>query len=118
MSGAATSGAGTGAGGSGTGRGGGGDGFTPARRISKIPDHEYRRLASTGLQSGRVGVTVKVNADGSVSKCRVARTSGDDSIDYLMCQLTLRYVRFDPARDASGRPVAEDVTFFPNWWRP
>lgn len=117
-SGVATSGTGSGAGGSGTGPGRGGDGFTPARRISKIPDHEYWRLASTGLLSGRVGVTVKVDTNGSVSNCRVARTSGDGSIDALMCQLTLRYVRFDPARDAGGRPVAQDVTFFPNWWRP
>ena len=119
-SGAAVSGSGTGAGGSGRGPGGGGDttGFTPARRISKIQNSEYRRLAATGMPSGSVGVTVRVNTDGSVSNCRVARSSGDGSIDALMCQLTLRFVRFDPARDPSGRPVAEDVTFFPNWWRP
>ena len=117
-SGSASSGSGTGAGGSGTGSGGGGDGFTPARRISKIPDREYNRLSSTGLQSGRVGVTVRVNTDGSASNCRVARSSGDGSIDALMCQLTLHYVRFAPARDRGGRPVAQDVTFYPNWWRP
>ena len=119
-SGAAASGTGTGAGGSGTGTGGGGDysKFTPARRISKIPDREYRRLASTGLQSGRVGITVKVSTDGSASNCRVSRSSGDGTIDALMCRLTIRYVRFDPARDPSGRPVAQDVTFYPNWWRP
>ena len=118
-SGAGTSGTGTGAGGSGNGPGGGGyGGYTAARRISKIPDSEYRRLAGTGLQSGKVGVTIKVNIDGSVSNCRVARSSGDGSIDALMCQLTLRYVRFNPARDDKGRPVAQDVTFYPNWWRP
>jgi protein TonB len=70
------------------------------------------------MPSGSVGVTVRVNIDGSVSNCRVARSSGDGSIDALMCQLTLQFIRFDPARDRSGRPVAEDVTFFPNWWRP
>jgi protein TonB len=113
--GAGTGGNGTGAGGAGNGRGAG---FTPARRISKIPDREYRRLAATGLQSGRVGVTIKVNSDGSVGNCRVARSSGDSAIDSLMCDLTLRYVRFDPARDPSGRAVAQDITFFPNWWRP
>jgi protein TonB len=86
--------------------------------VSRIPDREYRRLAATGIASGSVGVTIKVNADGGVSNCRVARTSGDSSVDALMCQLTLRYVRFSPARDASGRPVAQDVTFFPNWWKP
>ena len=120
-SGASTAGTGTGAGGAGNGPGGGGyadySRFTPARRISKIPDYEYGRLSATGIPSGRVGVTILVNRDGSVSNCRVARTSGDPSIDSLMCQLTLRYVRFDPARDPDGRPVAQDVTFFPNWQR-
>jgi len=119
-SGAAASGTGTGAGRAGGGPGGGGDysGFTPARRITKIPDREYRMLASTGLRSGSVGVTIRVNPDGSVSDCRVARSSGDGSVDALMCGLTLRYIRFDPARDPAGRPVAQDITFFPNWWRP
>ena len=100
------------------GRGGGDfSKYTPARRITKIPDAEYRRLSSTGITRGSVGVTVKVNTDGSPSNCRVARTSGDSNIDSLMCDLTLRYVRFDPARDDTGRPVAQDVTFYPNWYR-
>jgi protein TonB len=118
-SGAAQAGTGTGAGGAGTGPGGGGDfsGYTPARRITRIPNSEYRALAATGIASGDVGVTVKVNTDGSVSNCRVARSSGDRSIDGLMCQLTLRYIRFEPARDRAGRPVAQDITFFPNWYR-
>lgn len=116
--GAGASGTGPGAGGTGAGRGGGGAGFTPARRISKIPDREYRRLAATGIASGSVGVTIKVNEDGSVANCRIARSSGDRAIDALMCQLTLRHVRFEPARDPQGRPVAQDVTFVPNWWRP
>ena len=119
-SGAAVSGSGTGAGGSGTGPGGGGDysKFTPARRITRIPDREYRRLAASGLPSGAVGVTIKVNPDGSVSNCRIARSSGNGYADALMCELTLRYIRFSPARDPNGRPVAQDVTFFPNWWKP
>jgi hypothetical protein len=32
-----------------------------------------------------------------------------------MCQLTIQYVRFSPARDPSGRPIAQDVTWVPNW---
>jgi protein TonB len=118
--GAASSGSGTGAGGSGNGPGGAGDfsRFTPARRITKIPNSEYRHLAATGLSRGRVGVTIKVEPDGSATNCRVARSSGDPGIDALMCRLTLRYVSFEPARDPAGRPVAQDVTFFPNWWRP
>jgi protein TonB len=120
ISGAATAGSGTGTGGPGNGPGGGGDtsGYTPARRISKIPDSQYRALSATGIRSGSVGVTIKVNTDGSVGNCRIARSSGDGSIDGLMCRLTLQFVRFQPARDNAGRPVAQDVTFFPNWYRP
>lgn len=119
--GTARAGGGTGAGGNGSGPGGGGNdfsGYTPARRVSRIPDREYGRLATTGLRAGSVGVTIRVNPDGSVSNCRVARSSGNGYADALMCELTIRYIRFDPARDASGRPVAQDVTFFPNWWKP
>jgi protein TonB len=119
-SGAALAGNGTGAGAGGTGPGGGGDfsGFIPARRISKIPDREYRMLASSGLQTGSVGVTVRVNPDGGVSNCRISRSSGNTYADGVMCQLTLRYIRFEPARDPSGRPIAQDITFVPNWWKP
>lgn len=119
-SGAAQSGSGTGAGGTGNGRGGGGNGyagFTPARLVANIPSSEYGRLASTGIPSGQVGVTILVEPDGSVGNCRVARSSGDSSIDALVCRLTVHYVRFSPARDPQGRAVAQDVTYFPNWRR-
>jgi len=113
-SGAGTSGTGTGAGGSGNGPGGGG-GFTPARKLTKIPNREYRQLASSGIRSGAVAITIRVNSDGTVSNCRVARSSGSSYADSLMCQLTLRYIRFSPARDPSGQAIAQDVTWVPNW---
>lgn len=115
-SGAAASGSGTGAGGSGYGIGGGGTGsFTPARKLTKIPNREYRRFASTGIPTGSVAISIRVNPDGSVSNCRIVRTSGSPYADSLMCQLTQEYVRFSPARDPSGRAIAEDVTWVPNW---
>ena len=115
-SGAASSGSGTGAGGSGSGTGGGGTaGYTPARKITKIPDREYRRLAATGIARGSVAISILVNPDGRPSNCRVARSSGSSYADSLMCQLTLQYVRFSPARDASGRAISQDVTWAPNW---
>jgi protein TonB len=117
--GAALAGNGKGQSGSGSGAGGGGyadySRFTPARLIANIPNSQYRQLASTGIPSGLVGVTILVAANGSVSNCRIARSSGDPSIDSLVCALTVRYVRFDPARDPYGRPVAQDITYFPNW---
>ena len=115
-SGAAGAGTGTGAGGYGSGLGGGGTGaYTPARKLTKIPDREYRRFADTGMSYGTVAISIRVNPDGSVSNCRVARSSGNPSADALMCQLTEQYVRFSPARDPYGRPIAQDVTWVPNW---
>jgi len=115
-SGAAASGTGTGAGGYGNGPGGGGTaGFTPARKLTKIPDREYRRFAATGASSGNVAIGIRVNPDGSVSNCRIVRSSGNPYADSLMCQLTQQYVRFSPARDASGRAISQDVTWVPNW---
>jgi protein TonB len=115
-SGASTTGNGTGAGGSGSG-GTDYSRFTPARLVSHIPSSEYRRLAATGIPSGLVGVMIRVQSDGSVANCRIARSSGDAAIDGLVCQLTVRYVRFSPARDLQGRAVAQDITYFPNWRR-
>lgn len=118
-SGAAASSVGTGAAASGIGAGAGGtEGYTPARKLTKIPNREYRRLAASGLPEGSVAITIRVNPDGTVSNCRVVRSSGNSAADSLMCQLTLEYIRFSPARDRDGRPIAQDVTFAPNWWRP
>ena len=119
VSGAALAGNGTGAGGYGNGLGGGGAGsFTPARKITKIPDHEYRRFRELGFARGVVGLALRVNPDGAPSNCRIAVSSGNAQEDALMCQLTLVYVRFSPARDPDGRAVAQDVTFYTNWYRP
>ena len=118
-SGAAATGAGSGAGGTGNGLGGGGTGaFTPARKITKIPDEEYRRFRALGFARGMVGLALRVNPDGTPSNCRIVVSSGNAQEDALMCQLTLVYVRFSPARDPNGRSIAQDVTFYTNWWRP
>lgn len=118
-SGAGTFGTGTGAGGSGYGPGGGGTGgFTPAQKITKVPNSEYRRLAfASGMDRGTVGLSIRVTPDGRATNCRIVRSSGSPVADSLMCQLTEEYVRFLPARDPQGRPVAQDVTWYPNWYR-
>ena len=117
--GAANAGTGTGAGGSGNGLGGGGNGgagFTPAQKVTKIPDREYRQIrAMSGSARGSVGISIRVGADGVPSNCRVVRSSGNAGVDDLMCQLTTTWVRFRPARDPQGRAVAQDITWFPDW---
>jgi len=117
--GAALAGSGTGAGGNGNGLGGGGNGgagFTPAQKITKIPDREYRQLrALSGSARGSVGLSIRVGANGVPSNCHIVRSSGNAAVDSLMCQLTLTWVRFRPARDPQGRAIAQDISWFPDW---
>lgn len=119
--GAAIAGTGTGAGGTGSGLGGGGSGgsgtgFTPPRQTRKIPDREYRRISASGLRNGSVAVRIVVSPEGRAASCRTARSSGNPSVDALVCQLTQQYVRYRPARDANGRPVSWELTWEPYWY--
>ena len=119
--GAAQAGTGTGAGGTGGGLGGGGSGgsgagYSPPRQIRKIPDREYRRISASGIRNGSVALRLIVSSEGRASSCRIARSSGDPSVDALVCQLTQQYVRYRPARDAGGRPVAWELTWEPYWY--
>jgi protein TonB len=120
QSGAANYGIGPGAGGTGSGSGGAGSGdfsgFTPAQRITKIPDSQYRRIRDvSGQQSGRIAIRLKVNEDGQPSNCRIIRTSANPVVDNLICDLAVQYMRWKPARNAEGEPVAQDVDWYPDW---
>jgi periplasmic protein TonB len=118
-SGAGTSGTGTGAGGSGNGPGGGGYGdysrFTPARLVGRIPNSEYRRISAGRIPQGSATIGFRVNPNGRISGCRVLRSSGDGLVDSMVCAAATRWLAFDPARDPSGRPVAQDITYTPSW---
>jgi protein TonB len=119
--GAAQAGAGTGAGGRGSGLGGGGSGgngagFTPPQQIRRIPDREYRRISASGIRNGSAALRLVVSPEGRAISCRVVRSSGDASVDALVCQLTQRYARYRPARDAAGEPVPWELTWQPYWY--
>ena len=117
--GAAMAGNGTGAGGSGNGLGGGGRGdfsrFTPARMINKIPDREYRRISGGRIPRGSATITFRVTPDGKMSGCRVVRSSGDFTVDSIVCEAATRYLRFRPARDPEGHAITQDMTYTPIW---
>lgn len=110
-------GSGTGSGGGGSGSGSGGNAVaTPARQISRIPNREYRRLSSvSGMPRGRVGVAHTINADGSVSNCRITGSSGSPAADSLMCRLIAQYIRFRPARNSQGQPIAVEISGSQGW---
>jgi len=118
--GAGGTGNGTGSGGAGSGTGSGtGPGGAPVRR-ARLVDGELsladypRALRRAGI-GGRVEVHMTVEPSGRVSRCRVVRSSGSPELDAITCRLVQARYRFDPARDAQGRPVPDLVGESHNW---
>ena len=119
-SGTAASGTGTGAGGSGDGARGGGNGTgrTGARLVSgSLGPRDYRQIAAMGLPRGDAGLLLLVNPAGRVERCRALRSSGDPAVDNILCQTLMDRARFSPAREANGKPLYQDVRYFPSWRR-
>jgi protein TonB len=116
-SGAGTSGTGTGAGGSGNGPGGGGDysRFTPARLIRNLTRGDYQQLAAGRLPAGRAMLALRVEPSGVPSNCRVVRSSGDSVVDGGLCPLVVNRLRFRPALDDQGRPIAYQLQYVATW---
>ena len=117
--GAAASGTGTGAGGSGNGRGGGGNGdfsgFTPARLIRNLSSSDYWQLTNGRIPAGRAMVSLTVDPTGRPTHCRIARSSGDGTVDSGLCPLVTRRLGFRPALDAEGRPIPYSVNYVAEW---
>jgi len=110
---------GTGAGGTGTGTGtgsgggpggGGGDGGVayPPRLVT--PDLRGRDFGRDLLEQWPRGANVflrlKIDNRGFVSECVVDRGTGVQAIDAVMCNLAHQRLRFRPAANRAGQPVA------------
>ena len=115
---AAVAGPGTGAGGFGTGTGngsgggsgGGGDGgvaepphlATPVLTGREIP----RDLLDRWPRGMPVFLRLRVDPQGYISECNVLRGTGVEAIDGVMCNIAHERLRFQPARNRMGQPVA------------
>ncbi|HXG99018.1 MAG TPA: energy transducer TonB [Sphingomicrobium sp.] len=110
--GAASAGTGPGAGGTGNGRGGGGTGGggSPAQWIrGGLRDSDYPRELIRDRVAGMVSVKFTVTPSGSIANCRIARSSGSGMLDHATCSLLTQRLRFRPATDGNGRPVATEI---------
>ena len=107
---------GGGAGGEGDGSGDGEAVQGPRRTAGRMA---FRDLPEGLLAEGEeaaVRVIFTVLADGSVTGCRVDRSSGYPSIDSLTCRLIEQRFRYRPARDRDGRAVRSQVRETHTWY--
>lgn len=68
--------------------------------------------------SGRVKVSLAVDAEGRITDCRVAETSGVPALDARTCVVIAQRGRFYPALDSQGRPIAGTFALPVRWALP
>lgn len=109
------SGLGSGLNGDGTGGGGGGRGVAARYLRGGIAARDYPRGAVERRAQGTVLLRFTVLPTGRVRDCVVTRSSGHRDLDAATCPLLERNLRYRPARDASGRAIAETVRGEHEW---
>ena len=60
-------------------------------------------------------VSLRVDPSGAATNCRVVRSSGDSVIDGSLCPLVEARLRFRPALDDQGRPIAYQLQYVATW---
>ena len=103
-------GTGLGAGGSGSGRGGGGGLAavrtrlaTPALRGRDFPN----RLLDAWPHGAQAFMRLRVDTNGVVIQCIMDRGTGNRAMDEEICAIVRQRLRYRPALDSDGRPVAD-----------
>jgi len=103
-------GTGTGSGTGGSGPGGGGDGGAafPPRLVSPVlRGRDFGQdLLRAWPRGAEIFLRLRVDARGYVSECIVDRRSGVATIDSAICNLAYERLRFRPAANRQGQPVA------------
>jgi protein TonB len=126
-SGASASGSGTGAGGSGSGTGSGNGGSGQGGGVATRPvwvggaiNNARDYPTPPGGRQTRIGteviVKVTVGTDGRASNCSVYKSSPDPQADALTCRLVVKRLRFRPATDSAGNPVAAPFFWRQRWF--
>jgi protein TonB len=94
--------------------------FTTAPRpiAGAIAHSDYPKAALHGDMQGRVEALLTINEKGLVSTCAIRRSSGNRLLDRTTCRLVRTRYRFDPARDAEGRPVRTLAVLPVEWMIP
>jgi protein TonB len=80
-----------------------------------IAARDYPRGAVERRAQGTVLLRFTVLPTGRVRDCVVTRSSGHRDLDAATCPLLERNLRYRPARDASGRAIAETVRGEHEW---
>ncbi|MDB5709081.1 MAG: hypothetical protein JWL96_1151 [Sphingomonas bacterium] len=69
-------------------------------------------------EQGRTVARIEVSAAGAPLTCSVSMSSGSTSLDARTCEIAIASLRFNPARDRGGTPIAASYTLPVRWVLP
>ncbi len=75
----------------------------------------YPPSAVRNGDQGRVAATLTIGTDGRVTDCRVTSSSGSRDLDDTTCRIARSRVRYNPAKDDAGNPIASSVPLAVVW---
>lgn len=88
------------------------------KRSGYISSEDYPRQALAAKAEGTTSARITIAANGSVSACSIAASSGRADFDSTVCNLILKRYRFEPAQDADGKSVSDVRTETFTWILP
>ena len=83
-----------------------------------LTDRDYKSSWSRRELTGVASFTLDIAANGTVTGCRVTRSTGHAELDEATCKLVQRRARFEPARGSNGEPVAGSFSSSVRWQLP
>ncbi|MEA3009103.1 MAG: periplasmic protein TonB [Sphingomonadales bacterium] len=83
----------------------------PARTSTSLAtlfsDEDYPAAALRNHEQGAVAFSLYIGPDGNPIACSVTASSGSALLDSTTCRLLMERARFQPARDAKGKPTTD-----------
>ena len=93
--------------------------FCPAQSAESFRTREDYPIESLrNREQGDVHFVLDVDAAGTVTACRIERSSGYSRLDEASCSMLMRRARFTPAVDDDGKPVASSYRNVVRWRIP
>lgn len=80
-----------------------------------ITAQDYPPAALRRSAEGRTLARLTIGTSGRVGHCSVAQSSGHADLDRRVCDLAITRMRFSPAIDAAGEPIAVDAILQVQW---
>lgn len=89
-----------------------------ANLLQLFSTDDYPVEAIRREEQGTAAFQLSINRRGYVSDCRIVSSSGSDALDRATCGILESRARFDPARNAQGKRVADHYSGRIRWELP